>query len=51
VRSASATTVKHESKDSSLTPSEVQRLKHVRRHEPAHVQSGPGSKTSTIYFY
>ncbi|CAF3233478.1 unnamed protein product, partial [Rotaria sp. Silwood2] len=45
-RSASATTIKRETKDSSLTPNDIQRLKHVRRHEPAHVQSD--SKTGLI---
>ncbi|UJR14698.1 hypothetical protein I4U23_001691 [Adineta vaga] len=50
-RSASATnvpTIKHESKDRLPSRNDAQRLKSVRRHEPAHVASGPGSKTSLI---
>jgi hypothetical protein len=53
-RSASASTapsIKHESRDVFSTPNDVQRLKNVRRHEPAHVSSGPGSKTSKNIFF
>ncbi|CAF1165406.1 unnamed protein product [Rotaria sordida] len=46
LRSTSASNIKRENKDSSLTSNDIQRLKHVRRHEPAHVQSD--SKTSLI---
>ncbi|CAF3710818.1 unnamed protein product [Rotaria sp. Silwood1] len=45
-RSLSASTIKRENKDSSLTSNDIQRLKNVRRHEPAHVQSD--SKTGLI---
>lgn len=49
--SASATsTIKHEIKDSSLTPNDIQRLKQVRRHEPAHVQTGSKSGMNTYIF-
>ncbi|CAF0725174.1 unnamed protein product [Adineta steineri] len=50
-RSASATvgsTKKQESKDILPPPNDTQRLKSVRRHEPAHVSSGPRAKTSLI---
>ncbi len=33
-----------------LTPSNAQRLKHVRRVESTHVSSGPGAKTSKILY-
>ena len=50
---SSALTTKHENKDSALTPSDIQRMKNVRRHEPAHVPSGPESKKSSLirFFY
>ena len=48
IRSVSALLIKSEFKPSSLTPDDKQRLKNVRRHEPAHVQTGPGAKTSKL---
>jgi hypothetical protein len=53
-RSTSASagpSIKHESRDVFSTANDVQRLKNVRRHEPAHVSSGPGSKTSKNIFF
>jgi hypothetical protein len=44
---SSGLTIKHESKNSSLTPNDIQRLKHIRRHEPAHI---PSSNKSKIIF-
>jgi hypothetical protein len=34
-----------------ITPSNAQRLKHVRRVESAHVSSGAGAKTSKKSFF